>query len=73
MTYKRFGYLAGGCFLGLLSATGMTENGRLDLLPGMLLMLALLALGTVSGRAGLRLHAAECRKLHRKANAARMR
>lgn len=73
MTYKRFGYLAGGCFLGLLSATGMTENGQLDLLPGMLLMLALLAIGMVSGRAGLRLHAAECRKLHRKANAARMR
>lgn len=73
MTYKRFGYLAGGCFLGLLSATGMTENGRLDLLPGMLLMLALLAIGTVSGRAGLLLYAAECRKKHHKANAARTR
>lgn len=72
MTYKRFGYLAGGCFLGLLSATGMTENGRLDLLTGMLLMLALLAIGTMSGRAGLLLYAAN-RKQHRKENAARMR
>lgn len=73
MTYKRFGYLAGGCFLGLLSATGMTENGRLDLLTGMLLMLGLLAIGTASGRAGLLLYAAECRKKHCKANVARMR
>lgn len=73
MTYKHCGWLTGLCILGLLSATGMTENGRLDLLPGMLLMLALLAIGTVSGRAGLLLYAAECRKKHCKANAARMR
>lgn len=59
MTYKHCGWLTGCCILGLLSATGMTENGRLDLLPGMLLMLALLAIGTVSGRAGLLLYAAK--------------
>lgn len=73
MTYKHWGGLTGCCILGLLSATGMTENGRLDLLPGMLLMLALLAIGMASGRAGLLLYAAECRKKHRKANAARIR
>ena len=73
MTYKRYGWLTGLCILGLLSTTGMTENGRLDLLTGMLLMLALLAIGTVSGRAGLLLYAAECRKKHCRENAARMR
>lgn len=73
MTYKHCGWLTGCCILGLLSATGMTENGRLDLLTGMLLMLTLLAISTVSGRAGLLLYAAECHKKHHKGNAARMR
>ena len=31
MTYKRCGWLAGMCFLGVLLSGGMTENGRIDL------------------------------------------
>lgn len=62
MTYKRLGYLAGGCFLGLLSVAGMTDNGRIDLLTGAALMLGLLAIGVASARAGMLLCAYEHRK-----------
>lgn len=73
MTYKHCGWLTGLCILGLLSATGMTESGQLDLWVGMLLVFGLLAIGMVSGRAGLLLYTAKCREQRCKANAARMR
>ena len=42
MTYKRYGWLAGFCFFGMLISGGMTENGRIDLFSGAAIMLALL-------------------------------
>ena len=55
--YKRYGWLAGMCFLGTLISGGMTENGRIDLFSGAAIMLALLAGGMVSARASLLLAA----------------
>ena len=50
---KRYGYLSGFCFLGILVSGGMTENGRIDLFSGAAIMLALLAIGVVSARAAM--------------------
>ena len=65
MTYKRCGWLAGRCFLGMLISGGMTENGRIDLFSGAAIMLALLAVGMVSARASMLLAAYEQQKRYR--------
>lgn len=65
MTYKRYGWLAGFCFLGMLISGGMTENGRIDLFSGAAIMLALLAVGMVSARASMLLAAYEQQKRER--------
>ena len=65
MTYKRCGWLAGMCFLGVLISGGMTENGRIDLFSGAAIMLALLAVGMVSARASMLLAAYEQQKRYR--------
>lgn len=48
--YKRYGWLAGMSFIGMLISGGMTENGRIDLFSGAAIMLALLAVGMVSAK-----------------------
>lgn len=65
MTYKRYGWLAGMSFLGTLISGGMTENGRIDLLSGVAIMLALLAVGFVAARASVLLAAYEQQKRYR--------
>lgn len=65
MTYKRYGWLAGMCFLGVLLSGGMTENGRIDLFSGAAIMLALLAVGFVAARASVLLAAYEHRRRYR--------
>lgn len=65
MTYKRYGWLAGFCFFGMLLSGGMTENGRIDLFSGAAIMLALLTVGMVSARASLLLAACEQQKHYR--------
>lgn len=65
MTYKRYGWLAGMCFLGTLVSGGMTENGRIDLFSGAAIMLALLTVGMVSARASLLLAACKQQKRYR--------
>lgn len=65
MTYKRYGWLAGFCFFGMLISGGMTENGRIDLFSGAAIMLALLAVGMVSARASMLLAAYEQQKRYR--------
>lgn len=65
MTYKRYGWLAGMCFLGVLLSGGMTENGRIDLFSGAVIMLALLAVGMVAARTSMLLCAYEQRKQYR--------
>lgn len=65
MTYKRYGWLAGMSFLGILTSGGMTENGRIDLFSGAAIMLALLAVGFVAARAGMLLAAYEQQKRYR--------
>lgn len=65
MTYKRYGWLAGMSFLGILISGGMTENGRIDLFSGAAIMLALLAVGFVAARAGMLLAAYEQQKRYR--------
>lgn len=65
MTYKRYGWLAGVCFLGTLISGGMTENGRIDLFSGAAIMLALLAVGMVSARVSMLLAAYEQQKHER--------
>ena len=65
MTYKRCGWLAGMCFLGVLLSGGMTENGRIDLFSGAAIMLALLAVGFVAARASMLLCASEQQKHER--------
>ncbi len=62
MTYKRYGYLSGFCFIGTLFAGGMTENGRIDLFSGAAIMFALLAIGMVAARISMLLCAYEQRK-----------
>ena len=57
--YKRYGWLAGFCFLGTLISGGMTENGRIDLFSGAAIMLALLAVGMVAARTSMLLCAYE--------------
>lgn len=63
--YKRYGYLSGLCFLGVLISSGMTENGRIDLFSGAAIMLALLAVGMVAARTSMLLCAYEQRKQYR--------
>lgn len=65
MTYKHCGWLAGMCFLGVLLSGGMTENGRIDLFSGAVIMLALLAVGFVAARASMLLCAYEQQKHER--------
>ena len=65
MTYKRYGWLAGMCFFGILVSAGMTENGRIDLFSGAAIMLALLAVGFVAARASMLLAAYEHRQRYR--------
>lgn len=65
MTYKRYGWLAGMCFLGTLISGGMTENGRIDLFSGAAIMFALLAVGMVAARESLLLAACEQQKRYR--------
>lgn len=65
MTYKRYGWLSGFCFLAVLAAGGMTENGRIDLFSGAAIMLALLAIGMVSARASMLIAAYEQRQRYR--------
>ena len=65
MTYKRYGWLAGFCFFGMLISGGMTENGRIDLFSGAAIMLALLAVGMVAARESLLLAACEQQKRYR--------
>jgi hypothetical protein len=65
MTYKRCGWLAEMCFLGVLLSGGMTENGRIDLFSGAVIMLALLAVGFVAARASMLLCAYEQQKHER--------
>lgn len=65
MTYKRYGWLAGMCFLGTLISGGMTENGRIDLFSGAAIMLALLTVGMVAARESLLLAACEQQKRYR--------
>lgn len=63
--YKRYGWLSGFCFFGMLVSGGMTENGRIDLFSGAAIMLALLAVGMVSARASMLLAAYEQQKRYR--------
>ena len=63
--YKRYGWLAGMCFLGTLISGGMTENGRIDLFSGVAIMLALLAVGMVAARTSMLLCAYEQQKRER--------
>ena len=63
--YKRYGWLSGFCFLGMLISGGMTENGRIDLFSGAAIMLALLAVGMVSARASMLLAAYAQQKRYR--------
>lgn len=63
--YKRYGWLAGMCFLGTLISGGMTENGRIDLFSGAAIMLALLAVGMVAARTSMLLCAYEQQKHER--------
>ena len=63
--YKRYGWLSGFCFLGMLISGGMTENGRIDLFSGAAIMLALLAVGMVAARTSMLLCAYEQRKHER--------
>lgn len=63
--YKRYGYLSGLCFLGVLVSGGMTENGRIDLFSGAAIMLALLAVGMVAARVSMLLCAYEQQKHER--------
>ena len=63
--YKRYGWLAGFCFLGTLISGGMTENGRIDLFSGAAIMLALLAVGMVAARTSMLLCAYEQQKRER--------
>lgn len=63
--YKRYGWLAGFCFLGTLVSGGMTENGRIDLFSGAAIMLALLAVGMVAARTSMLLCAYEQQKHER--------
>lgn len=63
--YKRYGWLSGFCFLGMLISGGMTENGRIDLFSGAAIMLALMAVGMVSARASMLLAAYEQQKRYR--------
>lgn len=63
--YKRYGWLAGFCFLGTLVSGGMTENGRIDLFSGAAIMLALLAVGMVAARISMLLCAYEQQKRER--------
>jgi hypothetical protein len=63
--YKRYGWLSGFCFLGMLISGGMTENGRIDLFSGVAIMLALLAVGMAAARASMLLCAYEQRKHER--------
>ena len=65
MTYKRYGWLAGFCFFGMLISGGMTENGRIDLFSGAAIMLALLAVGMVAARTSMLLCAYEQQKHER--------
>ena len=65
MTYKRYGYLSGLCFLGTLFSGGMTENGRIDLFSGAAIMFALMAVGMVAARASMLLCAYEHRRRYR--------
>lgn len=73
MTYKRYGWLAGFCFFGMLISGGMTENGRIDLFSGAAIMLVLLAVGMVSARASMLLAAYEQQKHERYARMRRNR
>lgn len=63
--YKRYGYLSGLCFLGVLISGGMTENGRIDLFSGAAIMFVLLAVGMVAARESLLLAACEQQKRYR--------
>lgn len=63
--YKRYGYLSGFCFLGMLVSAGMTENGRIDLFSGAAIMFALLAVGMVAARASMLMCAYEHRQRYR--------
>lgn len=63
--YKRYGWLAGFCFLGTLISGGMIENGRIDLFSGAAIMLALLAVGMVAARTSMLLCAYEHRRRYR--------
>mgnify|MGYP004490809703 CR=1 FL=1 len=63
--YKRYGYLSGLCFLGVLISGGMTENGRIDLFSGAAVMFALLAIGMVAARTSMLLCAYEQQKHER--------
>lgn len=63
--YKRYGYLSGLCFLGVLISGGMTENGRIDLFSGAAIMLALLAVGMVAAHTSMLLCAYEHRRRYR--------
>lgn len=65
MTYKRYGWLAGMCFFGILVSAGMTENGRIDLFSGAAIMFALLAVGMVAARTSMLLCAYEHRQRYR--------
>ena len=71
--YKRYGWLAGMCFLGTLISGGMTENGRIDLFSGVAIMLALLAVGMVAARTSMLLYAYEQQKYERYARMRRNR
>lgn len=71
--YKRYGWLAGMCFLGTLISGGMTENGRIDLFSGVAIMLALLAVGMVAARTSMLLAAYEQQKHERYARMRRNR
>lgn len=60
--YKRYGWLSGLCFLGMLISGGMTENGRIDLFSGAAIMFAFLAIGMVAARTSMLLCAYEQRE-----------
>jgi hypothetical protein len=60
--YKRYGWLSGFCFLGMLISGGMTENGRIDLFSGVAIMLAV---GMVAARTSMLLCAYENRQRYR--------
>lgn len=65
MTYKRYGWLAGMCFLGTLVSGGMTENRKNRLVFRSRYHAALLTVGMVSARASLLLAACEQQKHYR--------